>query len=131
MAVLRVDYRTPSQLVDYLREEASRRGERNRAQEVDSGQRGLIVGRLRLAFGGDDAARLAFLKEIFGVSTSHHLTRAQYYSVRDWLVSPHDMGESVSRNPTVEQALTEQGYAEAQTWLTNWRRKAGQTEFEF
>lgn len=135
MAVLRVDYRTVPQLIEYLREEAFRRGERNRSMEVDSGQRGLIVGRLRLAFGGDDQARLAFLKEVFGIKSSHQMTRAQYYALRDWLIPPMDLGETITKHPTLEQALTAQGYAEAQAWLTGYRLLSGQLklpdEFDF
>jgi hypothetical protein len=120
-----VDFRTPEQLVAYLRDEASRRGAHNRASAVDSGQRGLIVARLDLAFGGD-TGRLAFLKEVFGLVSSHDMTRAQYYALRDWLVPPQDPGVLIPKRAGPEHLLTPQGYAEAQSWLTAWHLKHGQ-----
>lgn len=110
MARATVGIKTPEQLIAFLRSEAERRGDPERASP---GQRGLINGRLALIL---DDHRLPFLKDVFGVTSSKELTRGQYFALRDWLVKFPPPTET--DDPSLDQLVKAEAVHDLVAWQT-------------
>lgn len=107
--------RSPELLKAFLEAEIDRRGPYNRRQLANPGQTHRLQAELVAHL--TTAGAFAFLQYILGLEYFEDLNRAEYYALRDWLLTPP------SQNSWTVAVVQPQAQADLLAWREDYERR--------